>query len=31
LKEYLEKEGGNEDAALKNSEFAKQVDTLAKM
>jgi hypothetical protein len=30
LRDYLAKEGGNEDAALKNSEFAKQVDTLAK-
>lgn len=30
LQDYLAKEGGNEDAALKNSAFAKQVDTLAK-
>jgi len=30
LKDYLTQEGGNEDAALKNSEFAHQVDTLAK-
>ena len=29
LKDYLEKEGGNEDAALKNSLFAKKVDALA--
>jgi hypothetical protein len=30
LQSYLTKEGGNEDAALKNSEFARQVDALAK-
>jgi predicted transcriptional regulator len=30
LQDYLAKEGGNEDAALKNSMFAKQVDTLAR-
>jgi hypothetical protein len=30
LKEYIAKEGGNEDAALKNSKFAEQVDELAK-
>jgi hypothetical protein len=30
LQQYLESQGGNEDAALKNSEFAGQVDKLAK-
>jgi 16S rRNA A1518/A1519 N6-dimethyltransferase RsmA/KsgA/DIM1 with predicted DNA glycosylase/AP lyase activity len=30
LQTYLAKEGGNEDAALKNTEFAKKVDTLAR-
>jgi hypothetical protein len=30
LKEYLSKKGGNEDAALKNTEFAKSMDQLAK-
>ena len=30
LEAYLKKEGGNEDAALKNSKFANQVDELAK-
>lgn len=30
LKDYLDKEGGNEDAALKNTEFAKKVDVLAR-
>ena len=30
LKDYLAKEGGNEDAALKNSAFATRVDALAK-
>ncbi|HPO12826.1 MAG TPA: AIPR family protein [Candidatus Hydrogenedentes bacterium] len=30
MENYLKKEGGNEDAALKNSEFAKQVDAVAK-
>lgn len=30
LKDYVAKEGGNEDAALKNTEFAKKVDTLAR-
>ena len=29
LKDYLAKEGGNEDAALKNSAFAKLVDEYA--
>jgi hypothetical protein len=30
LLEYLEAEGGNEDAALKNTKFAKKVDASAK-
>jgi hypothetical protein len=30
LEQYLKIDGGNEDAALKNSEFARQVDELAK-
>ncbi len=31
LNEYVAKEGGNEDAALKNSEFARRVDAAAKV
>ena len=30
LRDYLKAEGGNEDAALKNSKFAKMVDQVAK-